>query len=359
MASVLLNSKRGNGIPLALRMAHEGHIVKACIQDKRAKQLLNGFQNPSLVSAPKMLDQYDLVLYDSCGLGSQADQMKQSGRYVMGGGMFNDNLVSDADYLKKVIEQLLKVDVLEEDKPDLLSISSEGWFNGETFCLFNHSISHNRLMEGSKGPLVKSMGCTVWVSSTDEIIKRAILPLEPLLQKVKYLGPISVDCVCSKTDLYLKRLVPRIRHNTTQASTELMRQDLFDFLWQVVNKEMVKIKSDQSMTVQLSMPPYPYQDVEMLAALKGLQVLDIPKPARRHVMLSDVMKQDGEEVLAGVDGVIGCVTARGSDIQEARRRVYRTVANISIHPDLQYRRDIGLGTDDKVNKLKKWGWIDA
>jgi len=116
MASVLLMSINGDGIPLALRMANEGHIVKVSIRDKRAKQSLQGFRNPSLVSAPKMLDQYDLILYDMAGMGQQADQMKQSGRSVIGGGMFNDKLELDRSYGEKVARKLLNVKIPAQGK---------------------------------------------------------------------------------------------------------------------------------------------------------------------------------------------------------------------------------------------------
>jgi len=37
MASVLMLSKQGDGVPIALKMADEGHIVKMYIQDDHAK----------------------------------------------------------------------------------------------------------------------------------------------------------------------------------------------------------------------------------------------------------------------------------------------------------------------------------
>ena len=91
---------------------------------------------------------------------------------------------------------------------------------------------------------------------------------------------------------------------------------------------------------------------------QGVQVIDVPKEADKHVWLADVMKENGgTPVLAGVDGVIGCITAKGSDVHEARRRVYRTIRSICITDDVQYRTDIGDGVEDAKRKLTEWGWL--
>jgi hypothetical protein len=60
-------------------------------------------------------------------------------------------------------------------------------------------------------------------------------------------------------------------------------------------------------------------------------------------------------------GVIGCawVTARGSDVGEARRRVYRTIERSNLHPLTQYRRDIGSVLETQLDQMRSWGWVGA
>jgi phosphoribosylamine-glycine ligase len=116
-------------------------------------------------------------------------------------------------------------------------------------------------------------------------------------------------------------------------------------------------REDYAVAVRMSLPPYPIIPKEGLPRYKGVRVLDIENGARNHVFLADVMLKDEVECLAGVDGVIGCVTARGETIQEVRRRAYRTLDRIVIHEDVQFRKDVGAGVEDRIGRLKEWGWL--
>ena len=107
MSSVLLISEQGDGVPLALRMAQEGSIVKVYIKEPWAKTSLKGLHNPTQVAGLSMLEQYDLVLFDMVGSGSKADQLKEKGKLVLGGGSLNDKLELDRDYGLKVVKRLL------------------------------------------------------------------------------------------------------------------------------------------------------------------------------------------------------------------------------------------------------------
>lgn len=419
MASVLIVSKQGDAVPLAIRLSDEGHIVKIHIQDKQAHPSLEGYRNPTRIGNLKMLEQYDLILYDMAGLGKTADDMKEKGRTVLGGGVFNDNLELDREYGESVAQKLLKakvpkgplvktkkalIDELEkatepqvikplgnklpgltlvsedinnrtlisiarergdelipailQERIDGIEISTEGWFNGSNFVCFNHTIEHKRFMEGDRGQQTGCMGNVVWSCGEDEIVKRCLLPLQPLLARVEFVGPIDVNIIATKTDLYFLEFTPRFGYDAIQAYSELVKGTLFDFLWNIATEgKEPKHHSDYAIAVRLSMPPYPnHEEVEKL---KGFQVMSIQSGARRHLFLSDVMLKDGVETLAGVDGVIGCATARGEEIHELRRRVYRTIDRNVIHPDVQYRKDIGAGVDRKVGDLVMWGWLDA
>ena len=419
MASVLLMSDFGDGLPIAIKLAREGHIVKVYIRQKKAKRSLQGFKNPSQVQSPKMLDQYDLILFDMAGLGQQADSMVKQGRSVIGGGSFNDKLELDREYGEKVARSLLKINVptykkagtvnacvkaletagkplvvkplgnqdtrftlVSDDKAnrplislvknlgadlfpvilqeriDGVEISTEGWFNGKKFKVFNHTLEHKRFMEGELGPMTGCMGNVVWLSERNRLIETALTPLGPLLKKVNFVGPIDVNCIVTEEEAYFLEFTPRFGYDAIQAWCELIKGSLFDFLWKLsIGDRLPDIRDDYAIAVRLSVPPYPMKGKEDLDILQGVQFLDIKKGAERHTYLSDVMMNGSSPVCAGVDGVLGCVTARGDQIQEVRRRAYRTARNIIIHGDVQYRKDIGAGVERKIEKLKTWGWL--
>jgi len=420
MASVLILSKDGDGVSLALRLTQEGNIVKMWVKEPKAKASLDGYKSPSKVSDPrKMLEQYDLVISDMVGMGTLCDQLKEKGKIVFGGGAFNDKLELDREYGLKVCKSLLKIDppksvalktskeclryletvtspqvikplgnmptnltlvsidgdnrtlksflqergneltpCIIQEQVDGIEISTEGWFNGREWVKpFNHTFEKKRFMEGDKGPNTGCMGNVVWTTKEDKLTKALLTPLAPLLSKVNYVGPLDVNCIVNQKECYFLEFTPRLGYDAIQALTELVRESLFDFLYKVATQQVDKINyyGDYGIAVRLSTTPWPGSD--KVEELKGVQLLNISQEAQRHVWLSDVMKKDNVEVLAGVDGVLGCVSARGTTIRECKRRVYRTINNIVIHRDVQYRQDIGDDVEGDKGKLEEWGWL--
>ena len=420
MASVLILSVHGDGVPIALRLADEGHIVKLWIKKPDARASLDGYKNPSKVADPKkMLDQYDLILADMARLGPLCDEMAAKGKLVLGGGSFNDKLELDREYGEKVAksltkaklpktetadtpEQLLqyieKVDTPQVIKPlgnkpvgltlvsndpanrtlrsmvkargrelvpciiqekvNGITIETEGWFNGKEWVRpFNHTIEQKRLFVNDHGPNTGCMGNIVWPTNGDKLTAETLEPLAPLLQKINYVGPIDVNCIVDDKSAYFLEFTPRFGYEAIQTWTELLKEPLFEFLYGVASQQPIEVPfyDETAIGVRLSVTPYPSE--EGAEKWKGVQVLDVPKEARKHVWLADVMKQDNIEALAGVDGVVGCVTARGSSVRECQRRAYRTIKNIVIHQDVQYRTDIGEGAEQDREKLKEWGWL--
>lgn len=70
----------------------------------------------------------------------------------------------------------------------------------------------------------------------------------------------------------------------------------------------------------------------------------------RHIAVNDIDKRDGV-IWAMNDGRLGMVTARGSSIREATKRVYRTINKMEI-PGVVYRNDIGQDTGKLLNLFK-------
>ena len=423
MATVLVVSE-GSGISSALKLADEGHVVRVHLTSKEQKDTLKGLRNPSLIgTVPKNLDPFDVILFDGYGNGVLAERFKEKDKPVIGSGSFNDKLELDREYGTKVVETLLKdlalpksktcktaeeaISYLKEvKKPQVLKpfgnqptyltpvsetadnevlvqmvkvlgqgtllpcliqekvtgveVSTEGWFDGASFSHLNHTIERKRLLEGDKGPMLGCAGNVVWTATYDKLFEVALLPLTELLQKVDYLGPIDVNCICTKDKAYFLEFTPRFGHDALQALTELMRKPFFDYLWALqMKRELPPFRSEYSIAVRLTLPPHPYDLKDIFKNYEGMKVFNIPVEARRHIHLYDVKFEEGEPVTAGVDGCLGCVTARGETIRECRRRVYRTIKNITQTQDVQYRLDIGEGMDKDIEKLKEWGWIDV
>jgi phosphoribosylamine--glycine ligase len=351
------------------------------------------------------------------------DEFKDRGKLTLGGGSFNDKLELDRDYAIKVASSLLKIEVPESEtfndvseahdylkkaktrqviKPmgnrrtDLtlvskdpsnrtllttlesltsqllpcviqeaiegIEISTEGWFNGEEFIQpYNHTFEKKRFMESDKGCNTGCMGNIVFTTKGDKLTQLALDPLTPLLKKVNFVGPIDVNCIVNQDCAYFLEFTPRFGYDAIQAYSELIKGTLFDYLYKIASGSKLKtdvFEDSFGIAVRLSVPPWPIRKDDV-NQLQGVQVLDVPEKAWNHLWLSDVMLNKEVPSLAGVDGVIGCVTARGSSLRECRRRAYRTVDNILIHGDVQFRQDIGDDVEGKISQLKEWGWLDA
>jgi phosphoribosylamine--glycine ligase len=342
MASILILSEKGDGIPLALRLADENHIVKLWIKNAESKTLLEDYKNPSKVSNPKaMLDQYDLVVADTFGLGQLCDEFIEKKKSVIGGGSFNDRLTTDLTYQTKVVKTLTK---MKFELMDGVEVTTEGWFNGKEWVRpFNHSFTMRRLMTGDIGPLTPCMGNVVWPTNGDKLTNEVIESLQPLLEKVGYLGPISVSCLVGEQEIHFIDFTTSFRYDTIQAWCELLQLPLFDYLYNLVSqkKQEVPFHDETSISVRLSIPPYPYEGTFGWEA----GTLRIPQEAKKHVWPTNA------------NGVVGCITARGATVRECQRRVYRTIKNVVTHQEVQYRTDIGNGVEELKLKLKGQGWL--
>ena len=419
MAKVLFLSKQGDGIPLAIRIAKEGHKVDVYLKDEEFKSSLQGFRNPTLILTIPSGEEYDLIIADMVGLGELCDKYKKQGKLVLGGGVFNDKLELDRMYGSKVATSLTQakeasttkittkedlqaliedavgakvvkplgnksvsmtlvsseednsslktiirkwgnklVPCIVQDKVKGFEISTEGWFNGEKFIKpFNHTFERKRLMECDKGPQTGCMGNVVFLSTGNKLTEAVLMPLEPLLKKVKYIGPIDVNCIISGKDIYFLEFTTRFGYDAIQALAELLKISLYEFFLHVATQgdDLIEDRdffNSYAIAVRLSVSPYPNK--EDMSKWKGIRVIKLEEGASKHVWLSDVMREGGVEVLAGTDGVIGCVTARGLTIRECQRRVYRTVSNIIICPDVQYREDIGDQALADKEEFDRW-----
>jgi len=106
------------------------------------------------------------------------------------------------------------------------------------------------------------------------------------------------------------------------------------------NKKEFTFPAKYIIAVRFSIPPYPYPQLSSAKLLlRGYN-----EKNARHIWLQDAVKIKAGVFSSGGNGVVATVTARGDTVRECRRRVYRTVDNLSMQ-GMQYRRDIGRGAE--------------
>jgi len=152
----------------------------------------------------------------------------------------------------------------------------------------------------------------------------------------------------------------RFGYDAFQALAGMFTTTITEMFWHVVMKkpEPLMLKKGYNIAVRLTLPPYPLYAPDHAKKLRGIKVLNINTGADKHTWLSDIMlNNEGKPVLAGIDGNIGCVVAGGDSIPMAEERVYYTINNIVVTPDVYYRVDIADGVEEKIKTLRKWGWL--
>lgn len=305
MASILILSEHGDGIPIALRLADENHIVKLWIKDNQKRELLETIKNPSQVSNPKaMCDQYDLILCDTPRLGLLCDELVEKKKLVVGGGSFNDNLTLDIKYQSKVMKTLFSQ---SQNQIKGINITTEGWFNGKEFVRpFSHSIKGHKEL----------MGVVIWPTNGDKLTIETVEKLTPLLEKVCYVGPISVSHHTNETECSIQAIHPHFNFSSFSAWIELFQYPLFEYFYNLTNQQKTEVPffNELAMSVELT---------------SG--IINVPPEAKKHVWLAN----------------INYITARGITVRECQRRIYRTINNLIQSKDV----------DEEVERLKGQGWL--
>ncbi len=246
------------------------------------------------------------------------------------------------------------VDFELQEYVDGVTVSCELWWNGFTSHLHNWTMEEKALMDGGVGPATGCSGSVVCRCKKDDgLVREGVGKMEGLLKKVNYRGPIDLNCVCNEKGLYGLEFTVRMGYDAVQPLFELYKGSITKLLFDIAagNKPEEDFYLNQSISIRLSIPPYPSP-----GRVEHVPILGVSPRNEEHVWLSDVRARRGGIECAGYDGSIGCVTARGKTVRECRRRAYRTIQNLTI-PQVQYRLDIGERVSGDFAKLKEWGYL--
>lgn len=232
------------------------------------------------------------------------------------------------------------------------------WFNGVDFVFpAVVSINENRFMEGNRGAVVDSMGCTLCICSPKKkMFVETLAKLKALLRKVSYCGFLTLRCDITKDNsIIVMEIEPYFKYDLLYAFFEGTQGELGRTLHEIAigGKKEFKFPEMYSIAVRISIPPYPYSHIKS----KKDELKGVCPANEKHIYLQNTIRgENGEVISSGNYGVVATVTARGNSIRECRKRVYRTVENLSID-EMQFRRDIGVNAQATYDMLKKGEWI--
>ena len=118
----------------------------------------------------------------------------------------------------------------------------------------------------------------------------------------------------------------------------------------------IKTKRGFQVGVVVAVPPYPFNDPDSFRRYSEDAVILFKKQTNMEgIHLGDVKFVEDDWRLAGNSGYALVVTGSGSTVEQARKQVYKRVANIML-PNMFFRTDIGLKWNTDSDKLQTWGY---
>ncbi len=215
--------------------------------------------------------------------------------------------------------------------------------DGNSFLALPVSRDHKRLLDGDEGPNTGGMGAFAPVELdawTMDIIKKEVLQrfVDGLKKdKIPYRGVVYAGIMLTPEGPKVLEFNVRFGDPETQCLMPLIKTDLLDLLRACANGELggkrVEVSGEACVTVVLSSKGYP-ENPEKGAVITGLDAV----PSDALVFHSGTKKENGRFVTGG--GRVLAVTAKGTDQEDARSKVYSAIKKIN-YEGMHYRKDIG------------------
>ena len=105
---IIVISKDGDALDLAIRLRNEGHSVKIAIQDKDFRKIGDGFGVVKVADRKKELSwigKVGLIIFDQTGWGKEQDELRKAGYSVVGGSEGADRLEFDRCHAQKIFKK--------------------------------------------------------------------------------------------------------------------------------------------------------------------------------------------------------------------------------------------------------------
>lgn len=405
----------GSSLPLALKLAEEGHAVTFSTESKSARHIGTG-----LISMAAHPPTHAIVLFDCTGKAAIGDRYRAQGHAVIGGNRlekaleldrpsgakiassaglrvpptfpfvdipkairFLSSLTKDSGWFVKVSGD--QIESSTYDAPDAeamirylewikdtkgtvdpfelqqtvegTEVSCNGWFDGQQFVRpFDITFESKHFLTGHLGPRTGCESCVVYHAQTDSLAKKTIILCEETLRAGSYVGPVDINALVDDHGRpQFLEFTARLGFDATQAWMRLFDGDLGEQLDAFAHGELDRWEPSYtglSATLRVSIPPYPVWDEALLGKTRGLP-LDYDLVGDPFVDPIDV--QDGPEA-AGGSGIVCTVGAVDRSLADLPR-VLKDRAEMLEIPNKQYRIDPLDGIAPRMHALETLGLL--
>jgi Phosphoribosylamine-glycine ligase len=337
---LLLVSNTGFSLGFASMAEFDGHAVTRCSVTSSTQALTDNLP--------------DVLIYDDVACAPQADEARNMGVKVMGASQWSNILESNPEYKDNVIKAI----GYTKAPADLKGIEVEvvAWFNGNNFIAKFIAFNQPHILTGNLGIKVLSAGYeAVFGVEKSKLVMDTLDPLEKFLRKAGHRGVFSVSVVVDDKGIpYTRDITANLNRPWTQAlyaninkrSSASVLMAMFD----ATSKPIAYIDK-YVCGIMVSTAPYPFS-----CPVDPIEIRGVNPQNLKHLWQMDMFKKGDDYYSGRISGVIGFSTSRGSTPEEASRRAYRVISNLSID-NIQYRTDIGKGIGEKLLTLQRLGMV--
>jgi len=236
------------------------------------------------------------------------------------------------------------------------------FFNGEQFLdPPNLDWEHKRFFPGDIGELTGEMGTIVTYRGAEKLFDATLARLAPLLAASGYCGYINLNMILNDAGAWPLELTCRFGYPGFTMLDSLHDEDWSSIFATLTRRDRLTLrtKDGYSAGVVLTVPSFPYSDGYAELG-KGTPICfrdTMSENEYDSLHFGEVTSRDGQLLTAGMIGYVMVVTARGEDVEQARKAVYETVKKVVI-PNARFRNDIGLRLIEKdLRVMSELGWM--
>lgn len=296
----------------------------------------------------------DVLIYDAVECAPQADEARNKGVKVIGASKWSNILENNPEYKANIIKAIGYKPATTDIKG--VEVEVVAWFNGNNFIAKFLALNYDKMLTGNLGVGVLSAGyIALFGVEKAKLVQDTLEPLEKFLRKVGHRGVFSVSVVVTdKGELYTRDVTANLNRPWTQAlyaninkrTSGQVMMSMFDS-----NSKPIQYIDKYVAGIILSIPPYPFHHPEALVEVQGVNPQNL-----KHIWQMDMFREGDRYFTGHLSGNVGFATSRGSTPEEAARRAYRVIGNLSI-ANVQYRIDIGKGLGEKLLTLTRLGML--
>jgi phosphoribosylamine---glycine ligase len=240
-----------------------------------------------------------------------------------------------------------------------VEVAVGAFFNGTHFVEpVTINFEHKRFFPGNIGPMTGEMGTTMFWAFSPELFRHTIAGFETDLRGERFVGYFDLNCIVNREGIWPLELTTRFGFPTIDLQLEGLETTAPELLSGLADGtlKILDARAGLQIGVRLRLPPYPYQDPDMLATFGQEVELRFLDEDLTGIRIEDAKCLDGRWLAAGDVGAPLLITASGPTIREAQHLVYRRVSRVRV-PNVYYRNDIGDTFEADLATLTRWGYL--